>query len=144
VDACGLTPEGRAAAVDGAPEIGSGLPADGYGRGAAAPIQPTQPSLFFRAGVENLCEAVATRVIDPAPGSGFARWTSADPETAISDFVAQLLALTPSDPRAAAARSLLEAHFRAALDQSGISATDALRSTFVISCLSPGMVSIGL
>jgi len=143
-DVCGLDAASRGATSGSVPEIGSGLPADGYGRGVAAPILPSQASLFFRAGVENLCENVASIVIDPAPGVGVLRWTSDDSEAAISDFTSLLLALSPEDPRAARAHSLLAAHFQAALATPGITATDALRSTFVVACLSPALVSIGL
>lgn len=143
-DACGLSAENRLATSGAAPQIGSGLPADGYGRGVAAPILPSEPSLFFRAGVENLCESVATQVIDPAPGTGFARWTSDDPDSAISDFTSLVMGLTASDPRAEPARALLASHFQNATSMNGIGASDALRSTFVVACLSPSVVSIGL
>ncbi len=143
-DACGLSAKSRLATSGEVPEIGAGLPADGYGRGVAAPILPREPSLFFRAGVENLCESVATRIIDPAPGTGFMRWTSSDPDSAITDFVSLIMGLTTSDPRTARARALLASHFRDAASTNGIAASDALRSTFVVACLSPGLVSIGL
>ena len=39
------------------PQIAGGLPSDGYGRGATAPVLPNQPTLFYRAGLENICEA---------------------------------------------------------------------------------------
>jgi len=143
-DACGLGAKTRLATSGAAAEIGSGLPADGYGRGAAVPILPREPSLFFRAGVENLCESVATQVIDPSGGAGFARWTSDDPDSAIADFVSLIMGLPPSDPRAEPARTLLTAHFQSALSTKGIGASDALRSTFVVACASPGLVSVGL
>jgi len=131
-----------------APEIAdivSGLPSDGYGRGAVAPILPNDPTLFFRAAVENICASVAARVVDPASATPNARqWSSADPHAAIADFVGTLMALTPSDARAAPARDLLEAHYASALSQSGTSATDALRSTFIVACAAPSAISIGL
>jgi hypothetical protein len=143
-DVCGLEAKSRLTLTGSAPEIGAGLPADGYGRGVAAPIQPSKPNLFFRAGVENLCEKVAGLVIDPIAELGFARWTSDDSPQAISDFVALMMGLAPGDPRAAPAHALLDSHFQTALARPGISPTDALRSTFVVACLSPSMVSIGL
>ncbi len=91
-----------------------------------------------------MCEAVAALVINPAPSTGLMRWTSDDPPTAIADFVSLMMALSPGDPRAAPARALLDPHFQAALAEPGISPTDALRSTFVVACLSPSTVSIGL
>jgi hypothetical protein len=146
-DACALhvlTKKPSAAAI---PEIVSGLPSDTYGRGAVAPILPNEPTLFFRAGAENLCEAIAAEVVDPAAGSspaGAVAWSSTQPDAAIADFVGIVMAITPSDPRSAPARTLLKSHFASATQQPGINATDALRSTFVVACLAPSSVSIGL
>src|SRR5262249_31559369 len=119
---------------------------DGYGRGSTEPVLPNSPTLFFRAGVENICGAVAAEVIDVAASkqvAGVKQWSSSDPETAIADFVSQIMALPASDSRAAPASALLTDHFSAAVAQ-GASPTDALRSTFVTACLAPSFVSIGL
>ena len=70
-------------------------------------------------------------------------FSSAQPDAAIADFVATIMALVPSDPRAAPATTLLKSHFTSAMQQ-GASASDALKSTFVVACLSPSAVSIGL
>jgi hypothetical protein len=127
------------------PMIVSGLPSDGYGRGAVAPVLPNEPTLFFRAGIENICEDIAADVVDSASaGAGAASWSSADPESAISDFVNRLMALAPSDPRYEPARALLEDHFQSAVAEAGVTATDALRSTFVVACAAPSTVSMGL
>jgi hypothetical protein len=127
------------------PLIASGLPSDAYGRGAVDPILPNEPTLFFRAGLENICESVAEAVVDAASAPAGARqWSSVDPDAAIHDFVSIVMALAPSDPRSAAALDLLTSHFAAALEEPGIGATDALRSTFVVACLAPSAVSIGL
>lgn len=125
-------------------EIVSGLPSDGYGRGAIAPVLPNAPSLFFRAGAENICGAVADLVIDPkAPVPGQKQWSSGAPSPAIADFVQTLMALTPSDPRSAPSVAALQSHFDAAL-KTGAAPTDALKSTFVVACLAPSAVSVGL
>ena len=126
--------------------IAAGLPSDGYGRGAIAPVLPNQPTLFFRSGTENICEQLAAMVIDVPSNEqvqGVTQWSSADPNTAVADFVPTLMGLVPSDPRAAQAQSILQAHYQSALDQ-GASATAALQSTFVAACLAPSSVSIGL
>ena len=126
--------------------IAAGLPSDGYGRGATLPVLPNEPTLFFRAGVENMCAAIAPTVIDPAAAQqvqGAKRWSSTAPDAAIDEFVSLLMAFPPSDPRAAPARSLLQGHFDAAMKQ-GASATAALRSTFIIACVAPSAISIGL
>ncbi len=144
-DLCGL--DAIAATVQTTiPEIVAGLPSDGYGRGATAPVLPNSPTLFYRAGTENICEAAAALVIDVATAkqvAGVKQWSSAQPAPAISDFVQILMALPPSDPRSAPAQQLLMAHFTAAM-QTGAKATAALQSTFVAACLAPTAVGIGM
>jgi hypothetical protein len=129
------------------PEVVSGLPSDAYGRGAPVPILPTQPTLFYRAATENMCEAIAAQVIDAPAGSapsGVKQWSSGQPDPAIADFVAIVMGLTPSDSRSAPATALLKSHFTSAMKQTGTTATAALQSTFVVACLAPSAVSIGM
>ena len=138
------TVQGRA--VTPIAQIVSGLPSDGYGRGAIIPVLPNQPTLFYRAGLENVCAAVAAMVIDAAPSPsqpGAKQWSSAQPDAAIADMVATVMAMPPSDPRAAGAAAILSAHFHAAV-AAGAAAKDALRSTFVAACLSPSFIAIGM
>jgi hypothetical protein len=145
-DVCGLDLFTVQAQQTTIPEIVSGLPSDGYGRGSVAPVLPNQPTLFYRAGTENICEAVAALTIDTPTAkqeAGVKQWSSAQSTAAINDFVNIVMALPPSDPRAAQATSLLTAHFMAAT-QSGATPTAALQSTFVAACLAPSAVSIGL
>jgi hypothetical protein len=145
-DVCGLQATTAKALQQPIPEIASGLPSDAYGRGAPVPILPTQPTLFFRAATENMCAAIAAQVID-APGAapqGLKQWSSTSPSAAIADFVSLVMGLTSSDPRSAGATMLLQAHFAAALKQPGIRPTAALQSTFVVACLAPSAVSIGM
>jgi hypothetical protein len=145
-DVCGrhaVTAKQSRAAV---PSIAAGLPSDGYGRGSTAPVLPNQPTLFYRAGLENICEAVAAQTIDVSAANQQAnvkQWSSKSPDAAIADFVSLVMALPPSDPRASPATSLLRAHFdKAVLAQA--TASNALKSTFVVACLAPSSVSIGL
>jgi hypothetical protein len=145
-DVCGIDAVTRKALQATVPQIVSGLPSDGYGRGSTAPVLPNQPSLFFRAGTENICTSVAASVIDVATAkqvAGVKYWSSAAPDAAIADFVATVMALVPSDPRAAPATTLLKDHFTGAMAQ-GASASDALKSTFVVACQAPSAVSIGI
>jgi hypothetical protein len=146
VDICQLdaTVSGRAA--NAIAQIVSGMPSDGYGRGATVPVLPNQPTLFYRAGLENVCAAVAGLVIDATPNAnqpGAKQWSSSQPDTAIADFVGSVMALSPSDPRAARATQILSAHFQGAV-QSGATPKDSLRSTFVTACLSPSFIGIGM
>ncbi|HEY2510346.1 MAG TPA: hypothetical protein VGI39_05810, partial [Polyangiaceae bacterium] len=148
-DICGLDPAVTGSGKTIIPQIVPGLPSDGYGRGATAPVLPNQPTLFYRAGTENICEAVAALVIDP-PKAGAApaatnpkQWSSAQPTPAIADFVQIVMGLPPSDPRSTQASAILTSHFQAAV-ASGASASDALKSTFTTACLAPSAVAIGL
>jgi len=145
-DICGLDAVTKKQQQATVPQIVSGLPSDGYGRGSTIPVLPNQPTLFYRAGTENVCTAIASAVIDVAAAKqtvGTKYFSSAQPDAAIADFVATIMALVPSDPRAAPATMLLKSHFTSATQQ-GASASDALKSTFVVACLSPSAVSIGL
>jgi hypothetical protein len=145
-DVCGLNAVTRKQAQATIAQIASGLPSDGYGRGATMPVLPNDPTLFYRAGTENMCEIVAAAVIDvPAAKQtmGVTQWSSTAPDAAIADFVGTVMGLPPSDPRAAPAATILKSHFTDAM-ASGEKASDALKSTFVAACLAPSAVSIGL
>ena len=127
-------------------QIVGGLPSDGYGRGGVAPVLPNQPTLFYRGGLENICESVATQVIDATPNPaqpGVKQWVSTDPDTAIGEFVSLVMGLTTTDPRTAPVTAALQAHFAAA-QQTGATKTASLRSTFVVACLSPSFIGIGM
>jgi hypothetical protein len=146
-DVCGLNAVTRKQAQATITQIASGLPSDGYGRGATMPVLPNDPSLFYRAGTENLCAIVAAAVIDvPAAKQtpGVTQWSSAKPDAAIADFVSIVMGLPPSDARAADAATILKSHFNDAMAQPNTTAGDALRSTFVAACLAPSAISIGL
>ena len=145
-DVCNLRATTRKTGKALVPSVASGLPSDGYGRGSTEPVLPNAPTLFYRAGVENICGAVAAEIIDvPAAKrvAGVKQWASSDPDAAIADFVAQIMALPASDPRAPQAITLLRGHYDAAVAE-GASPTNALRSTFVTACLAPSFVAIGL
>jgi hypothetical protein len=145
-DVCGLDAVTKKQAAMIVPQIAAGLPSDGYGRGATMPVLPNAPTLFYRAGTENICETVAAQVIDVASAKqvmGQRYWSSTAPDAAIADFVSTVMGLVASDPRTAQATSLLSGHYAAAMQQ-GATASDALKSTFVTACLAPSAVSIGL
>jgi len=145
-DVCGIDAVTRKQLQATIPQIALGLPSDGYGRGATAPILPNQPNLFYRAATENICATLAAQVIDvpvakQVPNARL--WSSLKSDEAIADFVSTLMALVPSDPRSGAVTQALTAHYRDGM-ASGASASDALKSTFVAACLAPSSVSIGL
>ena len=70
VDVCGLeatTPTARPSRRSSA-----GCPRTATGAAPPIPVLPNQPTLFYRAGLENICEAVAELVIDAPAESGHA------------------------------------------------------------------------
>jgi len=145
-DVCGLHAVTPAQARAVVPSIAAGLPSDGYGRGSVAPVLPNQPTLFYRAGLENICAAVAAQTIDVAAAKqppNVKQWTSKSSDAAITDFVSIVMGLAPSDARTGPATDLLTAHFSKAT-AGGATASNALKSTFVVACLAPSSVSIGL
>ncbi len=113
------------------------LPSDAYSRGAEEPVLANDPNLFFRTGMENICALLAGHLIDAGAGT---RWSSAAPDAAIGDFVHTLMGLGAG--RDTTRLSILNGHMAAAL-ASGLSASDALKSTFVLACLSPSVVGMG-
>jgi hypothetical protein len=145
-DVCGREAVTAKAAKALVPSIAAGLPSDGYGRGSVAPVLPNQPTLFYRAGLENICETVAAQTIDVTAANqlpNVKQWTSTDPDTAVADFVSIVMALAPGDARSGPATDALKSHFTQAT-AGGATASNALKSTFVAACLAPSSISIGL
>jgi hypothetical protein len=147
-DPCGISGlPGMTGAQNAVNVLVRGLPSDGYSRGAEEPILPTDSSLFFRAGTENICRRIADQVVDvavTATNPNPSRYVSTNPEAAITDLVGTLMGLPDSDPRAAAARQILSEHYQAALKTMGIKPKDALKSTFVLACTAPSTIAVGL
>lgn len=117
--------------------IATVLPSDAYSRGSEDAVLANDPNLFFRTGMENICAALANYLID----SGTQRWASTAPDAAIGDFVHQLMGLGAD--RDATPLQILQQHFAAAQTATAGSASSALKSTFVLACLSPSVVGLG-
>jgi hypothetical protein len=125
----------------GVPPIAAQLPSDGYSRGQVSALYVNDPDPFFRSSVEQICALVADMVVDSTGAmSGAVQYSSADPATAIAAMAHGLMGLDST--RDAAAIGILTDHFTAA-QGTGRSPTVALKSTFVLACLSPWVVSVG-
>jgi hypothetical protein len=120
--------------------VANNIPLDGYLRGAEAPALSTAQTPFYRGAAEALCGYAASLTVDKMPMS---RYSSAKKDSAITDFVANIMGITSADPNSAAVTQLLQQHYDGAI-AAGASPTDALKSTFVTACLSPTSVAIGL
>ena len=116
--------------------IATTLPSDAYSRGSEEAVLANDPNLFFRTGMENICATLSKYLIDGTA----ARWSSGSPDAAIADFVHQLMGV--GTDRDATPIQILTEH-RASAIAAGQSAADALRSSFVLACLSPSVVGVG-
>ena len=74
------------------------------------------------------------------PGPG--KYDSTKSDGAIADFVATVMALVQSDPRAATAQQILSDNFARA-KANGATPKDALKSTFTLACISPTSAMVG-
>ncbi|MGC4090355.1 MAG: hypothetical protein QM756_21250 [Polyangiaceae bacterium] len=121
--------------------IAGNIPADAFGRGSENLVTPADPTLFFRAASEMLCEDVAVQVVD-APSNTV--YSSSDATNGIADMVQRLMGYPPTDPHYADAVRILTEHYNAAKSASGGTATKAMQSTFAAACQSPTSLSFGL
>jgi hypothetical protein len=116
------------------------VPGAGYARGDDEPLLPHDPSLFFVSAVENLCTVLSTQLVDAGRDSKYASPRAAE---AMTDFVATLMGIPPADPRSPGMLQILQEHFKEAA-ATGVTASDALKSTFILACSSPPATSLGL
>jgi hypothetical protein len=118
--------------------IAGSLPADGFSRGSENPVASPEPTLFYRAASEMVCETVAGQVVD-VMGAPF---QSSQLDAALDGMVQNVIGYASGDPHYAQALQILHAHYQEALG--GHSPTDALKSTFSLACQSPTSVSFGI
>jgi hypothetical protein len=119
--------------------VTNNIPLDGYLRGAEAPALSTAQTPFYRGATESLCAYAAGLTVDKTKS----RYDSTKKDAAITDFVANIMGITSADPNSATVTQLLTEHFDAAV-AAGAKPTDALKSTFIVACLAPTSVAIGL
>ncbi len=139
-DLCSLAvpvPSSEQAATE---KIAGSVAADAFSRGSEAPVTPSDPTLFYAAATELLCENVAALVVDGATNGVYA---SADSPAAIRDMVTRIMGYPPSDAHFAEALAILTENYRENIALKA-TATNALRSTFALACQSPTALSVGL
>ena len=140
---------GRAAAARRRPRPPASRPASPPTRSAAAPqspVTPTEPTMFYRAATEMLCENIATQVVDATSG---AVYTSADIPGAINGDGRDGDGLPAQPPAARAGGADSDGppgrrRRRARADRPPAKATVGLRSAFALACESPRALGIGL
>ena len=126
------------------PSLTQLVPSDSYSRGGTAPILATDPSLFYRAATEQLCRTFADYVVDSTVTGKPSRYQSKMPDAAVSDMVQTVMGIVPSDKRYPSLLQILTEHYAKASKTAGITAADALKSTFTLACMSPTSISMGL
>jgi len=117
------------------------IPDDEYGRGAVAPMQPTEPTLLNSGSLGAVCDRVAAQVVDG--GANTTRIMSANVDASLDFLVTQMMGVPTGDPRFAPLRKILQDHTTAARAAKA-SARDAMRSAFSLACQSPIAAGIGL
>lgn len=139
-DPCGHNPgTSLPATLRTLPTIMQIMPSLQYARGQVDPVSSIDATLFFSAGMENLCGNVANAVVDAGTNS---RYVSSDPNTAMEDMVHNLMGVQAPDD--AQALSILQSNYQDSLAQPAIKAVDALKNTFVLACMSPSTLGLGL
>ncbi len=115
------------------------VPEDEFSRGAAEPVQTAVTGLFHYAAVEKLCSRLSTKLV----GAGSAiPFQTAQPEVALDAFVEKLMGLGIGHPRHDEVRATLGEHFQTA--KTTTNALTALRSAFIVACVSPEVQAVGL
>ena len=137
---CGLAQVGAASSARAVRGFASVARTDTYFRSYAVATVPTSPTLFFRLATETICSLVADQVIDVHGGG---KYSSAEPDKAIDDFVSNVMGIVPTDARYAASKSILTDNFTQSSSVAGIDKTTALKASFQLACLAPTSVMVG-
>ncbi len=109
------------------------IPNDDFSRGKIDFVQTAAPSAFHFAGAEQLCSRIAQVVVGE-------RFSPADPTGSIASLVEDLMGLPENHPRHDRAIEVLTGHHA---EVGGLPAA-AMRAAFVLACLSPDVMGLGL
>jgi hypothetical protein len=115
------------------------VPEDEFSRGAAEPVQTAVTGLFHYAAVEKLCARLATKLVGNTDAAPF---QVSAPNAALDAFVEKLMGLGVGTPRHDSVRQSLGEHFASAKESTNTST--ALRSAFIVACVSPEVQALGL
>jgi hypothetical protein len=115
------------------------LPRDDFARGSAEPVMTAVTGLSHYAATEKLCSRLATRLVARGPQG---RFSPASPQVALDEMVERLMGLDAQHPQHDVARATLSDHYEQALARSN--SITALRSAFIVACMSPQVMALGL
>ncbi len=83
--------------------LAGAMPADGFSRGSEVPVALADPTLFYRAASELICESIAPTVVD-GTNSPF---TSSNLDASIDSMVQTIMGYASGDPKYASAIQIL-------------------------------------
>jgi hypothetical protein len=119
------------------PALMASYPADSYSRATTVLAQAREPTLVTRLVMENICSTMSLTAVDDGSNPFL---SSQDPNQAIGKILTDVMGLQPDAD--ASVLDILLTHYKDATT-AGLSETDALRSCFVVACLSPYVATIG-
>jgi len=115
------------------------VPRDDFSRGSAEPVMTAVTGLSHYAASEKLCSRLSQRLVVRGAGG---RFSPDAPERALDDLVQGLMGLDAGRPEHDSARATLGEHYRAAREREN--PVTALRSAFIVACMSPQVMGLGL
>lgn len=115
------------------------VPEDEFSRGSAEPVQTAVTGLFHYAAAEKLCARLASKLVGNGAGMLF---PTSEPDLALNALVENLMGLDARHPRHDTVRASLGEHFESAKTSSNV--LTALRSAFIVGCVSPEVQAVGL
>jgi hypothetical protein len=139
-DLCGMNAAKQTTAQQNVSSRAILMPVDTYYRSFALPSLPTNPDLFYRQATEGVCTLAADQVIDVAANP---KYVSTNPDAAIEDFVTTVMGVVASDPKHGPALAILKDNYAQSI-AGGATPIQSLKATFVLACLSPSSVIVGL
>ncbi len=111
---------------------------DDFARGAVDVTQPALSSAFHFAAVEAVCEAAASAAV----GSSQPYFQPADAEL-IPKLVIRLMGLSPEHERYERSVEILNRHY-SELQAAGKNRSSRARGVFILACMSPDVMGVGL
>ena len=128
------SPNSTAASISA--RAAAAIPADAFSRGSEIPIAASDPTLFFRAATEMLCENVANQVVDGASPI----YASTDSTGAIAKMVTDIMGYPPSDNHYAQAVQILQEHYTAIASTKGTGGGATAQFTWLANCAMPSSI----
>lgn len=121
------------------------IPDDAFSRAAVEPVVITEDDIFIRSAEEKICEELARDRV------GEDEFPIGEPQVTLQRIVEGLMGLAPNHPQHDAMLGHLQAHFDLAKarlettnDNDYRNRREALRSSFMLGCLSPFVVGMGI